>query len=352
MDKLKAFVFDTNFIVQNQDLNEVVESLKEQYSVYVTRVSIDERIAQECRAVKAKFGEAEEFQRRVELFATIHFTKTFEQTCTFFREGMSKKYEALFGDHIIPFSKDEATFSAILERAGEKLPPFSDAKDASDKGFKDCLLWLSLLAYFKENGEDDVLFVTDDRSAFRNHIDFLADEFHSATGKTIEFKPNSFYKELLKQPESPPPIIDKIPDIETFRKEIAETIEGLRGVDYENYFGDPQWSMTFSTSTLFDKEYIKIFFENLQSNISNHFLETAVAASEIFENDGRITDTEYEIPMDKLEKALSIYQTILKKYPDYCEQFYEVAAKILNRNYVKPSEPFYLPSDDDDDLPF
>ena len=54
-----AFIFDTNFILQNSKLNEVVDNLKEDYNVYVTQVSIDERIAQQCRELKSKYEEVE-----------------------------------------------------------------------------------------------------------------------------------------------------------------------------------------------------------------------------------------------------------------------------------------------------
>ena len=55
MAEKKAFVFDTNFIIQIQKLDSVIENLKEGYTVYVSQVSIDERIAQECRNKKAEY---------------------------------------------------------------------------------------------------------------------------------------------------------------------------------------------------------------------------------------------------------------------------------------------------------
>ena len=41
MCKKKAFVFDTNFIIENLNLKEVVANLSEEFTVYVTQVSID-----------------------------------------------------------------------------------------------------------------------------------------------------------------------------------------------------------------------------------------------------------------------------------------------------------------------
>ena len=41
----KAFVFDTNFIIQNHNLNDVVKNLNEKgFVVYITQVAIDERM--------------------------------------------------------------------------------------------------------------------------------------------------------------------------------------------------------------------------------------------------------------------------------------------------------------------
>ena len=38
MTEKKAFVFDTNFIIQHQNLDEVLDKLKEQFAVYITQV--------------------------------------------------------------------------------------------------------------------------------------------------------------------------------------------------------------------------------------------------------------------------------------------------------------------------
>ena len=356
MAEKKAFVFDTNFIIQNQNLDEALDKLKEKFSVYITQVSIDERIAQNCRDLKAQFDEAEKCKVKFIHFATISFKKTYEEESEFYQKGMQTKYENYFGDNIIPFTKDGETLTTIIDRANRRLPPFSAAKDASDKGFKDCLLWLSMLAYFRDNGEDDVIFVTDDKSAFRNNTEYLQKEFHEVTGKTIEIHPNNYYKELLKQPEKPTPESnpekkpEELPNLDTFREEVEEAIEGLRGVDWKNCFGDPQWSQTFTTSVPFNKDYTKTFFAGLRSDIADHIFEKSVPASKLLDFDGRVIDCDTEIPMQNLEKALRIYQAVLSNYSQYSEQFFEAATKILNRNYkAPPALPFDV---SDDDLPF
>ena len=82
-----------------------------------------------------------------------------------------------------------------------------------------------------------------------------------------------------------------------------------------------------------------------------HILEKNVPASKVLDFDGRITDLDTEIPMSSLEQALRIYQTVLYHYPQFRDQFFEAAAKILNHNY-KALPTYTLIEDDDDDLPF
>ena len=53
-DKI-AFIFDTNFIIQNHDLETVTQKLMEHdFVAYITQVEIDERIAQRMQQTKGK----------------------------------------------------------------------------------------------------------------------------------------------------------------------------------------------------------------------------------------------------------------------------------------------------------
>lgn len=100
MDEKKAFIFDTNFIIQNQQLDEVIDNLDESYSVYVTQVSIDERIAQNCRELKKQYAEVERCQQEYAHFVTVKLKKTYDEECDYYQKGIQTKYEKLFADRI------------------------------------------------------------------------------------------------------------------------------------------------------------------------------------------------------------------------------------------------------------
>jgi hypothetical protein len=197
MDDKKAFVFDTNFIIQNKDMDKVVLSLQDSFTVYVTQVSIEERIAQQCRKLKDKYDRFPVLQKDYIKIAKIDMLKSYEKHAKEYRIAIQANYDRLFGTHIIPFPETSELFSEVLDRAFKKIPPFSSVDNASDKGFKDSLIWLSILSYFKESGENTVIFVSND-NGFKVNTNMLCKEFKEVTGKMLEIKDNSYYKSIME----------------------------------------------------------------------------------------------------------------------------------------------------------
>lgn len=344
----KAFVFDTNFIIENKKhLDEVINNLKTEFNIYVTQFSIDERIAQNCRAIKEKFEEVEKCAKKNHDIVEITFRKTLDEAYSSYQTNTPQAYKKIFGHNIIPYNKDGSTFELILERANMKEPPFSKNKDASDKGFKDCLLWLSLLNYFKDNGEEQVVFLTNDNSAFRNHVDFLTDEFKKVTGKTIEFKPNSYYIELTNPKTQEIQKNDEIPNVAQIRDKISHTIYNLCGCEIVDEWGEEYWEKYFSMNLLSDSIYAKNILDALPNIINTHLFDKRVSAYDIFDLDGRLQGGSTSIPIEALEVAHRLHKEIKESYPDYLEQFYLTVSNILNNNYTKPQLVTL-----DDDLPF
>lgn len=343
----KAFVFDTNFIIQNHDLDKVVEKLHDKgFAVYVTQVAVSERIAQECIKQKGKYDKILALQQDMAEFASITITKSYEKTEKAYHVGMQKKYDDLFGDHVIPLSTDAAMFQRVLDRSYMKTPPFIQGE--TDKGFKDSLMWLSILDYFKSNGEDEVVFVSDDRG-FKESKEFLCDEFAHETGKKININNNAYYRSITEDAyESPKKVPEKEvpgPDKEILRRQIKEIFDQMCVVESENYFGDPYWEKTFTTSSLFDSEYMASVFEQSEDIVNQHIFEQNLPASILLNLDGRITDGDAQIPMSVVDHAIGLYTDIRDTYPSYLHQFYTAVATTLNQNFENPVNI-------DDELPF
>lgn len=349
MSKSRAFVFDTNFIIENVNLTEVVTNLSEEFTVYVTQVSIDERISQKYLKLKDKYEKLltliDEYRGIADISVSTPFDTRFERE----KEVTQNSYIYLFGEHIISYSPKEATFLNILDRVLKKVPPFLSVDGASDKGFKDSLIWISLLEFFKCSGEENVVFITND-NGFRKNTDALCQEFKEFTGKDIIIKDNSYYKSLLEE-NITASISTKddfvLPDVNQLREKINDTIESLCGVYIEDYWGSPEWNLTFILNQRVDSAYMEYVFSHLKQDINNHLFETALAAEEILGLDDRVTNG-VSIPMSALEDALSLYEEIQNKFPEYLPQFYRAVATIMNRNYREPKDIDV----EDDDMPF
>ena len=83
MDEKQAFVFDTNFIIQNDATNwkkmeALLKPLKEKFNVYITQISINERIAQHQRILKEKFDKIPSLKKEYNGIVTLAELTTFD----------------------------------------------------------------------------------------------------------------------------------------------------------------------------------------------------------------------------------------------------------------------------------
>lgn len=342
-----SLVVDTNFIIQKRNLQEVIKTLDDNYKLYVTQVSIDERIGQQIRDLKQKYDEIPKIQKEYKNIAKFDKIIDYEKSVTDLKKRVQEAYEKTKGINIIPFNNNEGTLSLILERANLKTPPFI-FESKSDKGFKDALIWLSLLDYFKNDVENEIVFITDDNGFLKNE-NFLCEEFNTYTEKTIQIKPNNYFKELFQENEETSESfnIEPLPNFSILREEIYDTINSLRwSMDYD-YFGNEEWHKTFELIEKVDTKYMEIVFCSLRKTIEEHIFDKSLPASDFLELDIRVINNN-NISMEDIEKALKLYEKIQNNYPDYLEQFYTATANILNQNYVEPASE----EDDDDDIPF
>ena len=83
-----SIVIDTNFVIENmQGLRELHEKLSENYDVYISEVSINERISQKYIDLKSKYLEIEKYGEKYSVYATIKIKRNFHE-----RFELEKKY--------------------------------------------------------------------------------------------------------------------------------------------------------------------------------------------------------------------------------------------------------------------
>lgn len=349
-----AIVFDTNFIVEKLDqLIQVMKVLKEKkYKLYISQVVIDERKAQLCNENIEKYNKiyslAKYLTHYIEIKSKIPSSNHIDEIQ---KKLTQQAYESLFGNNIIKYSKSEEIFSIILERAFKKIPPF--VTDKSDKGFKDTLMWLSIIDYFMANGEQNIILLTSDNGFIKSKNE-LELEFKNKTNKILKIEPNSFYTDIIKEEQKENIIQNNhnIPEeeLENLSDEIYDCIFDICNEtisdDFQEYF-----VARFIINIQFTEKDIENIFNRLEDNINMHILERSIDISDILEKKEYVIQSN-SIPLKNVKELLKLYKKIQHKYPSLIHQFYVTVTKYINMHCYKEPRSNNVNMNIDDEVPF
>lgn len=364
-----AIVFDTNAIYQFYDQLDVIISKvsNNNYLPYIPQLVIYEYKKKFAREFKSNTkGIMNKFKPYIE----YKDKKNFDDILQDIQSDIQSNLELLFETRIIKYDESSNTFKSIINRALEKIPPFSDdnEKAKSDKGFKDTIIWLSVIEYFKNQGENNVIFISDDKVFVNNSI--LVNEFKSHTNKNITIKTNEEFLKMIayennKRAENialKNNDLDFEHDVEINNisdEELARLREYIEHIIYEVCFISTGYNFemdnTFTLISKIDASYVKNMLINLENNYKNHILENNVAITEMVGNDEIIQDN-YDIAINLYNELLHLYKNIKQDYPSLLPQFYKVVAKLINqycyrepRNY---DDNVNVDMSSDDEVPF
>ena len=352
MSEKLDIVFDTNFIISYfPKLHIINQKLSTNHNVWITDVSILEILSKRYLEIKTEYEKIEEFKIKHSSVIQIEIISDFEDKFKIEKERKRQEIINLFGDNIIQFSRTIDMFQKIISRTYRKNPPFINSEGASDKGFKDTMLWLSLLEHFKNSGDNNVVFVTNDNGFIKSH-DSLCKEFNLYTSKTIDIlndkKFNSSFEIMEKSKIS---IADPVQplDLPRLKDKIQNYVSALcYGEYYENSWGNLEFSKTFSMANMMTVDDMKIIFENLPKIIEDNIFENDLEVDQLITVNNPIQNY-CPIPIQIVKNNSELYNEIRDNYPIYLEQFLKTAAKIFNKNYIEIYNYSYLT---DDGIPF
>ncbi len=348
-----AIVFDTNFIVEHAGkVNSVIKTLKEKgYQLYIPQVVVDERKAHRCNELLNKYNTVRELEQLLDSYIKVSYKVDVDRLESTHKDIMQKNYERLFGTNIIKYSKSEEIFSIILERAFKKIPPF--VTDKSDKGFKDTLMWLSIIDYFRINGEQNIILLTSDNGFIKSKNE-LEQEFKTKTNKILKIEPNSFYNDIIKEEQKENILQNNhnIPEeeLENLSDEIYDCIFDICNEtisdDYQEYYIN-----RFNINTQFTEKDIENIFNRLEDNINMHILERSIDISDILVKREYIIQSD-SIPLKNIKDLLKLYKKIQQRYPILMQQFYITVTKYINMHCYKEPKNNNISMNLDEDVPF
>lgn len=350
--KEKAILLDTNFIVEQKDkIRKTLSKLSENHDVYITELSINERIGQKIVEAEKIYKKIEDAEREFKDYATIKITKNYNEKIKFIKQVTLKHYNDFFSEKIIPLLSEKEVLNEVLERVYIKKAPFNSTPGSSDKGFKDTLLWLSAIEYFKNYANySEIVFITNDNGFLSNESE-LAKEFQAKTNIPIIFKKNDYYKSLTGEMEE---VITKKTDLvikiseqekQNIRYSISNIFHDLCFYDEEDWNGNSYRMNNFSIADSVDISNVEAFLNNLSDFLNKHIFHENVKPSELFKCLNVQVEDLSEIPITVIDKLSELYKSIVIQYNEFLPQFLLIASEKINETYKKKS-------DGSDDLPF
>ena len=178
---MNCIIIDTNIIRKGSKLS------FDELQKYVSAIGNDndkklfpEIVIDELRAYYERKFVTEEliFDNSIvlkEIMESCEKEKLYNQSKNYIDAMLAK----ISGNEVIPFDKT-IELKEVYKRALTKIPPFIEK---SDRGFKDTLIWLSILNFDVTNYES-VFFLTNDGSFYKNR-EFLQTEYINKTGRDI-----------------------------------------------------------------------------------------------------------------------------------------------------------------------
>lgn len=349
-DSKPVLILDTCVVISHGTrFNSNIEKLSELYSIFVTDLTISEIQSQKFQDFLQCYRSFNESALKCDGFFEWHEKRSVDEQNKLIKQKISDQFHSIPQLGIIPFKKDEQLLDKILERIYLKTPPFINGP--SDKGFKDTLMWLSILEYFTQVHEEKVVFVTSDK-AFLDNIPRLQEEYNIVTGNEIEIASgDDLEKKLGNQPQEDRHELQNFPpDYSILRGQIAEVMNSIIYYDSADYWGNVEQNESFTINNLVNAEYIEAIFSRLKRVIDENALSYTISAKEVFDLDGRVLSNA-DIPMSSIENMYKLYTQILQYGGNLVRPFYTAVAHRINQVY-RQSTTYDSSSSVSDDIPF
>lgn len=182
-DEKIAIIFDTNtFIPSNKkvfDLKSInlefyyilknnleVNELENNVELFFTEITLLELIEHNKKRLNDRIKNLEKLKCEFENFSEI---KIDNKKININKYGNTLKEKYMEELNIIPIPENkEKLFNEIFSMALHKNPPFSNEKNASDKGFKDAILFLSILEFSENSDFNNYVLVSNDKGFIKN----------------------------------------------------------------------------------------------------------------------------------------------------------------------------------------
>nr|WP_192988492.1 PIN domain-containing protein [Carnobacterium mobile] len=364
----KIIIFDTNILIKKRLLKNVkllIDQQKKIGDVYITETVLDEFTNFNHSIMKTEVVDTLNNYSFMYNLLDVHYDiQKINSIGT--SKDIKHTIKKLFEDNIIGL--DTIKLDDVYRRAITKVPPFNASK-SSDKGFKDTIIWLSILNYDYSN-YSEVIFITDD-NIFSQYKDELQKEFSEKHNKSI-----SIFKDPLSENVVTPEktsektkisednrmtesysesVLEDYHKINDFRNDLDQVLNDIIYFISINYDYSQDYELRFIIHKYINIEDLELFRIHLTTLVSNNILSQKISVMDFLKPySNRENVTEYQsIEIDSVFKLLEIISEFQKILPKYTNAFLSVINDRINNETYRLDVPSGNPIEiSDDDLPF
>jgi len=281
-DILSPSIFELKDFVDNYELTKKIK-------IHLPQIVLEERIAQ----IMVKINETQKvIDERFRILTGFGISTN--------QSYKKKNYEKILNKELTDLIKEnkfsvikmpKITIDKVKKRALKNFPPF---KKEGDRGFKDTIIWLSIIQYAKKYQDEAFIFITKNTTDFQSNEEFLNSEFKKECKNKLKFV--SDLAELKQYLDSK---LSLQLNLESINKKIEEELEKEDGKSYtDNIIKELNHGHYYYTG--FAKKRIIEWFKFVSYDI---------------EDIKKINDTAYEINLILIAlaklgpKEMSLYST-------------------------------------------
>lgn len=213
----------------------------------------------------------------------------------------------------LPIPKEKC-FGRIVTRAFEKEAPFEGKEKNSDKGFKDVLIWESILELAEMNPKSEFIFYSQDKG-FKEKLvaefaDLYPDAFIAICSKREEVKEQLqiWAKEIDAYSYLP---IQEFGDYREFNKWVASGDFIIQLIDLD--FGIVEKSRLINSTSMYLIRYDNVYVSDEVENATQYSFDATLKIQYTF-CDGASTEEiidvhiEVEYPFDEIFRVVDVYR--------------------------------------------
>lgn len=360
-------IFDTNILTENKKiLNDIKSKLDLIADIFIPRIVVEEIQAQRSRNIHTDYLKIKAIiEKNADIFKYQEKFKI-DEILEESESKIEKWFNAYCNNNIIDYNNIK--INEILNRLKYKKAPFNNEIGSSDKGFKDSMIWISILKNKMLQNYKKIVLVTNDKTAFIKRTEELYDEYNKEHKVSLIICSNieELYNNLgiikLEKIEDNVEMskasVNKIDNIDDLKIKLNLCVDNILYTVYEDDWGNEHCNNNFIIYRKMKEEDIECFLNLLGSFLNENLFFKFVDITELLKKCGVECDGE-NVSLDYLNQLNQIYND-LKDNRKLYNPFINYLKVEFNKLYqIKPiiiEDPFKdfgnSVNSNDDGLPF